>query len=276
MSLSHGQYQISRQNLALYYDFVNVDQKIYSQPAATNPPLIYDLSGNGRHGTIPTSPTGLVKNTSSVPVKSATVTANAANSCNILASSYNYSNITALSYDMWIRTSTTQHTTILAHNRGNSSSGTTGRSVTMLLTPGLGSGGTYGTTQVGRVMMGIDSDNIAAFGFTDLAVNDGIWHHIVGVYSRASGSVLFSDFQVYIDGQARTMTAGSGGIGTATAPLTGLGGMQFFYHYSWQVGYTGNAGTYQGDVGSIRVYERALSAQEILQTWTLERSKFGR
>lgn len=110
MSLQHGQYQISRQNLALYYDFVNVDQKIYSQPAAANPPLIWDLSGNGRHGTIPTTPTGLTKVTGSSPVKSATVTANGANSCNILATGYNYTNITALSYDMWIRTSTTQHT----------------------------------------------------------------------------------------------------------------------------------------------------------------------
>lgn len=265
MSLVHGNYTISRQNLSLYYDPFSPVGKGFDDSVRTT---VLDLSGNGRHCTRGCA----FVQTTSAPQSSFRFTAA---SVDKLQTSYNYQNITALSYECWINTTATRHTQVLFQNRGSALGQTSGRSITMGLTPLLNSSGVYGTALVGRVIMGIDSDSLIALAYTDIAVNDGIWHHVVGVFSRASGTIVNGDFQVYVDGVARTMTAGASNIGSQSVPISGLGGMSIGFHYEWNRAIPG-FGVYDGDMGAVRVYERALSAVEIQATYNLERSKYGR
>lgn len=265
MSLVHGNYTISRQNLALYYDPFSPVGKGFDDSVRTT---VLDLSGNGRHCTRACT----FVQTTTAPQSAFRFTAA---SVDKLQTAYNYQNITALSYECWIKTTATRHTQALFQNRGSVLGQTSGRSISMGLTPLLGSSGQYGTTLVGRVIMGIDSDSLVALAYTDIAVNDGIWHHVVGVFSRASGTIVNGDFQVYVDGVARTMTAGSSNVGSQSVPISGLGGMSIGFHYEWNRSIPG-FGVYDGDMGAIRVYERALTAAEIQATYNLERSKYGR
>lgn len=265
MALSHGNYRISTQNLALYYDPFSPVGKGFDDSVRTT---VLDLSGNGRHATRAAGFVG----TTTQPLNYFTF---APAGSNKLQTQYNYQNITALSYECWIRTSSTRHTSVLFNNRGTVLGQTTGKSVTMGITPLLNTSGTYGTTQAGRVIMGIDSDSLVALRYTDIAVNDGIWHHVVGVFERASGTITNSDFQVYIDGVARTMTNGASNVGSQSVPISGLGGMSIGFSYEWNRSYPG-FGLYEGDMGATRIYERALSAVEIQATYNLERSKYGR
>ena len=265
MSLVHGNYTISRQNLALYYDPFSPTGKGFDDSFQSN---VLDLSGNGRHCARGCLYVG------ATPAPQRFFRFQAA-SVHKLQTAYNYQNITAISYECWINTTATRHTQVLFQNRGTVNGQTTGRSITMGLTPLLNSVGAYGTTLVGRVIMGIDSDSLIAMAYTDIAVNDGIWHHVVGVFNRASGTIVNGDFQVYVDGVARTMTAGSSNVGSQAVPISGLGGMSIGFHWEWNRSIPG-FGVYDGDMGAIRVYERALTATEIQATYNLERSKYGR
>lgn len=265
MSLSHGQYQVSTDNLALFYDPMSAVGKGFAEAARTT---IFDLSGRGRHCTRESA----ITDSGTVPRAYFSFTPA---STHRLRTQYNYQNITALTYECWIRTTSTRHTQVLFQNRGSVLGQTSGRSITMGITPLFNSSGSFGTTLVGRVIMGIDSDSLIALAYTDIAVNDGIWHHVVGVFSRASGTIVNGDFQVYVDGVARTMTAGASNVGSQSVPISGLGGMSIGFHFEWNRALTG-FGLYDGDMGHIRVYERALSAAEITATYTLERSRYGR
>jgi len=266
MSLVHGNYTISTASLALYYDPFSPVGKGFDDASRTT---VLDLSGNGRHCTRE----NLHASAATAPINYFTFTSA---SLHRLRSQYTYANITALSYECWLRTTTSNPTGILFQNRGTVLGQTSGRSITMGLTPAVGAGGSFVTTNVGRVFLGLDSDGRAHFRYTDIVVNDGIWHHIVGVFSRPSGQIQQADFQVYVDGVARTMTNGTSTAGVENVPITGLGGMTIGYHFEWNRSLGAPNGYLTGDMGAVRVYERALTATEILNTYNLERSKYGR
>jgi hypothetical protein len=83
------------------------------------------------------------------------------------------------------------------------------------------------------------------------AVQDGQWHHIVGTISKGSGGTGCV-YTLYVDGKLDNTTTLSEGF---TAPSSGL---------DWTIG-ARDDGTwaYDGMIGDVRIYDRALSAKEV-------------
>ena len=89
-------------------------------------------------------------------------------------------------------------------------------------------------------------------------LNDGKWHHIIGVIQEGVSATL------YVDGvskQTRTTLDG-------TWNKTGSG--------SFMIGGRADGANYlTGSVASVRVYNRALSATEVLQNYNALKGRFG-
>jgi len=92
--------------------------------------------------------------------------------------------------------------------------------------------------------------------------NDNNWHHVVGVVDRDVNPIL-----IYIDGVA-VATTGVGDLSTETGDL-GTG--------AFQIG--GNTHTddyFSGSIDDVRIFSRALTAQEIIDLFENTRGKYGR
>lgn len=76
-------------------------------------------------------------------------------------------------------------------------------------------------------------------------INDGNWHHVVGVYNGAT------PIDIYIDGVLDNTSAGNAPASTGT---TGN---------DVSVGAVNTARFFTGDIDDVRVYDRALSAAEV-------------
>jgi hypothetical protein len=135
--------------------------------------------------------------------------------------------------------------------RGPENSG--GRSLTLTVGYNGGQGAHPGT-----VNFGLDGDFIWIGGYTTATVNDGLWHHVVGVFSGASGQAVDTNqFTVYVDGQVAPLNAVKIDSGTApTAPVTGGIGTRLGRHDAWNLWYTGG-------LDEVAVYPAALSANRI-------------
>ena len=94
-------------------------------------------------------------------------------------------------------------------------------------------------------------------GTTD---GDNAWHHIVGVTDMFTNQII-----LYYDGTAVHSQSITGTPSTPAAPLR-IG-----------AGYTINASDnpFTGKVASYKIYNRALSAAEILQNYNAQKSRFG-
>src|SRR5207237_3684119 len=107
----------------------------------------------------------------------------------------------------------------------------------------------------GQVSFELDTNN-REIGQTSMqTVNDGGWHHLVGVWSALSGTALDpSQFQVYIDGLlASTTPSQANGCGcTPSSPLSGNGGVG--------IGMFG----FTGQLAEAAIYTTALPAAQVL------------
>jgi hypothetical protein len=93
------------------------------------------------------------------------------------------------------------------------SRGITGSGLTLFIgVTGAGFG------SVGQVSWGLDGPLYQGVS-TTATFHDGVWHHIVGVFSRASGTIAPSDFKIYVDGALQTVTQRAIN-GSAAVPLT--------------------------------------------------------
>ena len=91
------------------------------------------------------------------------------------------------------------------------------------------------------------------------------WHHIVGTYN--GNGLTTSNFALYIDGQVASTTDPTFGTPTSI-PQTkdfGIGGIP------------DEAGSYywNGKIGEVRVYNRALTSVEVSLHWLITKSKYG-
>lgn len=92
--------------------------------------------------------------------------------------------------------------------------------------------------------------------------NDTNWHHVCMTYD-GSISANLSKIKLYFDGRAVTVTGQSGTIAT-TIPATN----NFFIN-------TRGGGYSSGYMGAIHVYNRALSAEEILRNYNALRGRYS-
>jgi dihydrofolate reductase len=102
----------------------------------------------------------------------------------------------------------------------------------------------FGTALVGdAVAFGVGKPDTTITSTT--AVNDGRWHHVAAVRTRATGAI-----RLFVDGKQEA--AGKGGTQSLTAPAgLMLGMLQTGIH------------PFRGSLADVRLYDRALSAGEV-------------
>ena len=87
----------------------------------------------------------------------------------------------------------------------------------------------------------------------DFTNSNGIWYHAVGTYNKATG-----EQKLYVDGQlVNTQTHPSGNV---VVPLTERSYMAIGARYT-------NFGNFVGLIDAVRIFNRMLSAQEVLDLY---------
>lgn len=90
-----------------------------------------------------------------------------------------------------------------------------------------------------------------------LALNDNQWHHVVGTYDRTTTTA-----RIYVDGVLRnTNNAITTGPTTNTQPLL--------------IGSRSGASGFGGTIPVVKIYNRVLSATEVLQNFNALRGRYG-
>jgi hypothetical protein len=105
-----------------------------------------------------------------------------------------------------------------------------------------------------KIFFKINNNNSTAITTTN-SLTAGLWYNVVATYN---GSQLV----VYINGVSDTTTSDSTGINSNSTTLR-IGEYQT----------TGNA--YKGNIANTQIYNRALSASEILQNYNATKTRFG-
>lgn len=166
--------------------------------------------------------------------------------------------VTNYTIEAWVKTEANQG--VIVNNRGAGA----GMSITLAIGPLCGTArGTYCTgSAAGIPAIGVDSNGVWIGNNGLTAVNDGKWHHVVGVFNTTSGdSITPASFKVYVDGQLEAGNTAT--IGTATSPLTGANETRIGWHRPWLI-------YFNGTIDEVAVHNRTLSASEILDHYRLK------
>jgi hypothetical protein len=111
------------------------------------------------------------------------------------------------------------------------------------------------TLQFGKVDFGIGNPDVTLQ--SPLAYNDNIWHYAVGTRDRTTGVI-----NLYVD--AGLKDTGVGNTNSLIAPSKiKIGSLQPDLSF------------YSGNIASTQIYNRALSASEVLQNFNATRARFG-
>jgi hypothetical protein len=200
---------------------------------------IFDLSGTGNHGTLNNGPTFSSANNGSIVFDGSNDLISTTNSVN---------NPQTYTIAAWFKTSTGGGKKIIGFESSQ-----------------VGAGGNYDR------MLYIGANNKIYFGQyingTVVAVspstyNDNIWHYIVGTYG-SEGTTM----RLYVDGVSVATAAAS-----SAQSYTGwwkIGGINL---NSWTNGVNGY---YTGNIAAAHVYNRGLSASEVLQNYNALKGRFG-
>jgi hypothetical protein len=150
---------------------------------------------------------------------------------------YLQNNVVAYTIESWINTSDSSSIQPIVNDRGSGA----GKSLTLFLEGNGACGGTSGCGgSAGVPSIGIDSNAIFIGLNGSTALTNGVWHQVVGTWAAASGTaVASSQFTLYVDGK-NINAAAKTVAGSATSPLTGLGGAVIGYHQAWNHYFTGS------------------------------------
>ena len=155
----------------------------------------------------------------------------------------NASSLTKITVSAWFKTSTASGRTIITLDRKQDGTDTVGDRTIYIGTDGRVYGYVYDTAQ--------------KYSISTNTYTDNKWHHAVAVINAGNAITL------YIDGIAQSSTS----IGT---PYSG------YSNSYWVIGnYSGagllnaSSGVFPGKIDDVRIYNRALSAQEVQQLYNL-------
>jgi hypothetical protein len=176
-----------------------------------------------------------------------------------VTSSYVPSGMTGYSVEVWVKTTDGGTQRTFVNSRGASGAGKS-------LTLGIGTtGGGHGGA--GKVGWELDSNSIDIGVSSTATINNGVWHHVVGTWAAASGAaVAVSQFKIYIDDALAATTSGT--TGSATSPLTGLDNTMIGAHTAWNT-------YFAGSIAKVAIYNRALSAAEVVQNCKANVARFS-
>ena len=200
---------------------------------------IFDLSGTGNHGTLNNGPTFSSANNGSIVFDGSNDFISTTNSVN---------NPQTYTVAAWFKTSTGGGKKIIGFENSQ-----------------------IGTASNWDRHLYIGTDNKIYFGqYTNGAVvavststyNDNIWHYVAGAYG-SEGTTM----RLYVDGVS-VATA----VASSPQSYTGWWRIGSFRLNVWQ---NGGDGYYTGNVASAHVYNRGLSASEVLQNYNALKGRFG-
>jgi hypothetical protein len=159
-------------------------------------------------------------------------------------------NVTSYSISLWVKTTSINWLVPFVQDRGG-----LGQSLTL----GLRGSNEDGT--LGHLFFALDADQILVGAHSSQSINDGRWHHVVGVWDGSGGAVVNSDqFSLYIDG-VKVYNLPFSTPYSSYPPLTGDGGTAIGFHSAWY-------NFFSGALDDIRIYDRVLSETEVQQLYT--------
>ena len=106
------------------------------------------------------------------------------------------------------------------------------------------------------------TQKIASVGGPVVTGSSAVWHHLVGTTDG-------SNMNIYLDGSFVTSSATNSPTGDANSTANAMIAAQINY------GTGAIWGHLQGLIGSVRLYNKALSTKEISQNFNAQRSRFG-
>jgi hypothetical protein len=114
-----------------------------------------------------------------------------------------------------------------------------------------------GTTIVWRTLAGGSSTSLTVSSTTHLSTS--AWKHVVGTYNGSTKIIYVNGTNVASVGQTGTMTTNANGMSIGV--YGGVNGSRGYY--------------YNGSLSEVRVYNKALSAAEVLNNFNATRSFYG-
>ena len=203
-----------------------------------------DLSGNSNNGTLINSPTFSAGNMGSIVFDGTNDYVDTVNT----GTTFQFANVT-FTVSLWIKTTSSTGGVIISKGATASTAG--------WLFQFDSSGTVSGTTK--------GSDGINTYNRSSTAtVNNNTWRNIVSVYTTNTTTLGSNTTSIYIDGVLSNGTGTLGGAVYATTTDT------------IQIGRRPTGAYWSGSVSNIQIYNRALSATEILQNYNATKSRFGR
>jgi serine protease inhibitor len=120
--------------------------------------------------------------------------------------------------------------------------------------------GTGGNVDNGKANFRADGPFISVGKRTNNTYLDNQWHHFVGVYNGAVGTIIPNQFSIYIDNvlvaQSDDVTA------SPMAPINNGTNILIGSHQIWQ-----NVGRFNGMIDNLAIYNRAITPSEITQLY---------
>jgi predicted outer membrane repeat protein len=203
-----------------------------------------DLSGNNNTGTLTNGPTFSAGNMGSILFDGTNDYVDTVNT----GTTFQFANVT-FTVSLWIKTTSSTGGVIISKGATASTAG--------WLFQFDSSGTVSGTTK--------GSDGINTYNRSSTAtVNNNTWRNIVSVYTTNTTTLGSNTTSIYIDGVLSNGTGTLGGAVYATTTDT------------IQIGRRPTGAYWSGSVSNIQIYNRALSATEILQNYNATKSRFGR
>ena len=203
-----------------------------------------DLSGNSNNGTLTNGPTFSAGNQGSIVFDGTNDYVDTVNT----GTTFQFANVT-FTVSLWIKTTSSTGGVIISKGATASTAG--------WLFQFDSSGTVSGTTK--------GSDGTNTYNRTSTAtVNNNIWRNIVSVYTTNTTTLGSNTTSIYIDGVLSNGTGTLGGAVYATTTDT------------IQIGRRPTGAYWSGSVSNIQIYNRALSATEVLQNYNATKSRFGR
>ena len=201
-----------------------------------------DLSGNSNTGTLTNGPTFSNVNGGSIVFDGTNDYVDTVNT----GTTFQFANVT-FTVSLWIKTSATSGVII--------SKGATASTAGWMFQ--FDSAGTVSGTTKG-------SDGTNTYNRSSTAtVNNNTWRNIVAVYTTNTTTLGSNTTSIYIDGVLSNGTGTLGGLVYATTTDT------------IQIGRRPTGAYWSGSVSNIQIYNRELTASEVLRNYNAVKSRFG-
>ena len=203
-----------------------------------------DLTGNGNNGTLTNGPTFSAGNQGSIVFDGTNDYVNVANT----GTDFRFANVT-FTVSLWIKTTSSTGGVII-------SKGATASTAGWLFQ--FDSAGTVSGTTKG-------SDGFNTYNRTSTAtVNNNTWRNIVSIYTTNTSTLGSNTISIYIDG---VLSNGTGTLGTIVYATT---------TDTVQIARRPTGNYWAGSIANTQIYNRSLTATEILQNYNATKSRFGR